>query len=102
MTRGFGSFDLVHFLVYYWIMSDIRVNMHQAKTHLSRYLSEMTEGDRVIICNRNRPVAELRLLPRDEHPARRRLGVAKGEFEIPASFFEPLAEDVLEAFEGRG
>jgi antitoxin (DNA-binding transcriptional repressor) of toxin-antitoxin stability system len=60
--------------------------MHDAKTHLSRHLAAMKGDDRIIICNRNQPVAEVRLLPRvgeRDRPA----GVAKGEFTVPAAFF---------------
>lgn len=81
-------------------MRTTRLNMHDAKTHLSRYLSGMQVDDRLIICNRHRPVAEVRLVA----PAggrQRRIGVAKGEFQVPTAFFEPLPEAVIAAFEGR-
>jgi len=80
-------------------MSDIRLNIHEAKTHLSRHLHELGEADRIILCNRNRPVAEVRLLP-SESTVRRRLGLAKGQMEVPDSFFEPLPDDLLDSFEG--
>ena len=82
-------------------MRTTRLNMHDAKTHLSRHLAAMKGDDRLIICNRNQPVAEVRLLPRvgeRDRPA----GVAKGEFTVTAAFFEPLPEDMLATFEGRG
>lgn len=92
--------DLVHFLVYSIFMRSTRLNMHDAKTHLSRHISAMKGDDRLIICNRHRPVAEVRLLPQPRTAARR-IGVAKGEFQVPAAFFEPLPDDLLEAFAGR-
>jgi antitoxin (DNA-binding transcriptional repressor) of toxin-antitoxin stability system len=73
-----------------------RVNMHDAKTHLSRYVSGLKGKESLIICNRNRPVAELRPLPRN--PGKPRIGVAKGEFVVPEAFFEPLPDDILKAF----
>ena len=79
-------------------MSDIRLNIHEAKTHLSRHLNEMSENDRIVLCRRNLPVAEVRLLP--VRRQKRQLGLAQGEFTVPASFFEPLPEDLLDAFEG--
>jgi antitoxin (DNA-binding transcriptional repressor) of toxin-antitoxin stability system len=82
-------------------MRQTRLNMHDAKTHLSRHLAAMKGDDRIIICNRNQPVAEVRLLPRVGERDRP-VGVAKGEFTVPAAFFEPLPEDVLKAFEGQG
>ncbi len=78
-------------------MSDIKLNIHEAKTHLSRHLNEMSENDRIILCRRNLPVAEVRLLPVRRQ---RQLGLAKGEFTVPGSFFEPLPDDLLDAFEG--
>lgn len=73
-----------------------RVNMHDAKTHLSRYLAELTPGETLVLCNRNQPVAELRLLAKKARKVR--IGVARGEFTVPDSFFEPLPDNVLRAF----
>ncbi len=76
-----------------------QVNIHDAKTNLSRYLAELTPGDTLVLCNRNQPVAELRSL-RKETVLKPRIGVAKGEFVVPNSFFEPLPEEILKAFRG--
>lgn len=76
-----------------------RVNIHDAKTNLSRYLAELKPGDTLILCNRNRPVAELRSL-QNKMKRKPRLGAAKGEFSIPDSFFDPLPDDLLKAFGG--
>lgn len=46
-------------------MPDVRLNIHDAKTHLSRYLNEMSGEDRIVVCRRNRPIAEIRLLKQD-------------------------------------
>ena len=81
-------------------MSDIVLNIHEAKTNLSQYLNGLTGDDRIILCKRNRPVAEVRLLPEDRSRPPRRLGVAKGEFSVPETFFEPLPAEVVDAFEG--
>ncbi len=77
----------------------IRVNVHEAKTHLSRYLERVAGGESVIICKRNIPVAELR--PIVQPPKKLRpLGLAKGQFEVGPEFFEPLPDDLLRAFNG--
>jgi len=79
----------------------IKINIHQAKTHLSRYLARLRPGDVIVLCRRNIPIAEIRPLP----PARARkrpVGLARGEFSVPASFFTPLPEDLVRDFEGRG
>jgi antitoxin (DNA-binding transcriptional repressor) of toxin-antitoxin stability system len=82
-------------------MKSTRLNMHDAKTHLSRHIAALKGDDRIVICNRNRPVAEVRLLP-GARARPRKPGAAKGTFTVPASFFEPLPEDLLAGFEGRG
>lgn len=74
------------------------VNIHEAKTHLSRLLSGVERGDEVIIARAGRPVA--RLLPFDATPVRRTLGGDKGAFSIPEDFDAPLPERVLGDFEG--
>ncbi len=81
------------------IMTMIMVNIFDVKAKLSEYLEAVGRGERVMICKRNRPIAELRRV--DAAPAARRLGTAVGTVTIPASFFEPLPDDVLEGFEGR-
>jgi len=88
--------DSIHDLIYYRIM--IRVNIHEAKVHLSRYLAEVEEGEVVIICRRNVPIAELRALP--QRPDERPIGLAEGEFTVPEEFLAPLPDEIVEAFEG--
>jgi antitoxin (DNA-binding transcriptional repressor) of toxin-antitoxin stability system len=75
-----------------------QVNIHDAKTNLSRYLAELEPGESLLICNRNQPVAEIRSVRKGGRKPR--IGVAKGEFVIPDSFFEPLPAEVLQAFLG--
>jgi len=76
-----------------------RVNIHDAKTNLSRYLAELAPGDALVICNRNQPVAELRSL-RKKGVRKPRIGAASGQFVVPDSFFEPLPDEILKAFNG--
>jgi prevent-host-death family protein len=79
----------------------ITINVHEAKAHLSEYLSRVEAGERVLICRRNTPVAELRpVSPR--RTQRRPIGLAKDNISIPPSFFEPLPDEVIASFEGRG
>ncbi|MBK5295073.1 MAG: type II toxin-antitoxin system Phd/YefM family antitoxin [Acidobacteriia bacterium] len=77
-----------------------RVNIHDAKTNLSRYLAELRPGEALVVCNRNEPVAELRSL-RKKGVRKPRIGTAKGEFVVPDSFFEPLPDEILKAFSGK-
>ena len=79
-------------------MTMIMINIFEAKAKLSEYLEAVARGEQVVICNRNRPVAELR--PVAIARQKRHLGVAKGTVTVPQSFFEPLPDDLLGAFEG--
>ena len=76
-----------------------KVNLYQAKAQLSALVDRVAEGETVVICRRNVPAAELRPVPKPRR-TRRPIGLVTG-FTVPASFFEPLPEDLLAAFEGR-
>ena len=76
-----------------------QVNLYEAKTQLSALVDKVAEGETVVICRRNVPAAELRPLPRPRRRPRP-IGLLPG-FRVPASFFEPLPQDVLDGFEGR-
>ena len=70
------------------------VNVHEAKTQLSRLLEEVRAGKDVVIARAGRPIA--RLIPiEDEAP--RRPGLAKGR--VTDAFFEPLDPDELSAWD---
>ena len=73
------------------------VNVHEAKTTLSRLLAQVEAGEEVIIARRGRPVA--RLMPYETR-GRRQPDVLKGKVVIPDSFFDPLPEEELKAWEG--
>ena len=73
------------------------VNINVIKARLSEYVDLVEQGETILICRRNRPVAELRAL-----------GVARTEprplggtpIELPEAFFEPLPDDVIAGFYG--
>ena len=81
----------------YMVMSTTVVNIHEAKARLSEFIHAAARGERVLICKRNTPVAELRALgtPRTKP---RPLGLAASRFVVPDSFFEPLPDEIVEAF----
>jgi prevent-host-death family protein len=74
----------------------ITVNIHEAKTQLSRLLAQVQAGEEVIIAKAGKPQAKL--IPFSE-PHARRPGLAKGA--VTDEFFEPLPEDELSAWEPR-
>ena len=77
----------------------IRLNIHEAKTHLSRYLGKLARGETILLCKRNIPIAEIRPLP-PQRKTKRPIGLAKGKFKVPPEFFEPLPAEMINAFHG--
>jgi len=73
------------------------VNINVIKARLSEYMDLVEQGETIVICRRNRPVAELRAL-----------GVARTDprplggtpIDVPAAFFEPLPDEVIAGFYG--
>jgi prevent-host-death family protein len=72
------------------------VNIHEAKTHLSRLLARVEAGEELIIARAGQPVA--RLIP-FARPGKRALGLDAGRGFIAPDFDGPLPEDVLADFE---
>lgn len=77
------------------------VNIHAAKTHLSRLVDAAAGGEEILIARAGRPVA--RLVPLEDRAVRprRRLGRLAGQVSVPEDFDAPLPEEVLAGFEGR-
>jgi len=78
----------------------ISINTHEVKAKLSEYLAVVESGEIVQICRRNVPIAHLVPLPKpgtDPRP----VGLAcDAEQDLPDSFFDPLPDDFLKAFNG--
>ena len=72
------------------------VNVHEAKTHLSRLLAQVEEGEEVIIARNGKPVARLVSCTRRGRP---QFGSWKGRITIDDSFFDPLPDEVLDDWE---
>ena len=75
----------------------IIVNIHEAKTNLSRLIAEVEAGGEVILARAGKPVA--RLAPVASAPAMRAFGAMKGRARTTDAFFEALPEDELAAWE---
>ena len=74
------------------------VNVHEAKTQLSRLLAQAEAGEEVVIARRGKPVVRLVAC---EPRGKRRPDVLKGKAVITDEFFDPLPEEELRAWEGR-
>jgi prevent-host-death family protein len=75
------------------------VNIHAAKTHLSRLVDAAAAGEEILIARAGKPVARLVPLQTTPGPARRHLGILAGEFTVPADYDAPLPDAVLGDFE---
>ncbi len=80
-------------------MSTTVLNMQEAKTHLSRHVASLKDGDRIILCRRNRPVAEIRPIS-DHQNEPRPVGLGRGLTDLTDAFFDPLPDDILDDFGG--
>ncbi len=81
----------------------VAINVHEAKAHLSEYLARVEAGETVIIARRNKPVAKLVPVETEQEKLTPRpIGLAKGMGHVPPEFFEPLDDELLDIFEGKG
>jgi prevent-host-death family protein len=74
------------------------INVHQAKTHLSRLLERVEQGEEIVTARAGKPVA--RLVPVAPELKPRRLGLLRGQINVPDDFDAPLPPDVLASFYG--
>jgi prevent-host-death family protein len=77
----------------------IKVNIHQAKTQLSRLVELAAGGEEIIIAKAGKPVA--RLVPYATKGTVRRPGTMRGKIRIKKNFDEPLPKETLASFEGK-
>lgn len=66
------------------------INLNEAKAHLGRYVAKAAKGEIIVLCERNRPVAELRAISPAKEGRPLKLGVLKEVFKVPENFDAPL------------
>jgi len=74
----------------------MEVNIHKAKTHLSQLLERVAMGEEIIIAKAGNPVAKL--VPIKRAARKFKLGSAKGKFNVPNDFNDPLPKEVEDLF----
>lgn len=74
------------------------ISVYDARAAFSRLIERALAGEEIVITRSGRPV--VRLVPFQAAPTRREPGALKGLFEVTDTFFEPLPEELMEAFEG--
>ena len=72
------------------------VNIHEAKTHLSKLLARVSAGEEIIIAKAGKPIARLAALK--EPVLMRHPGLDKGKFLVPEDFDAPLPDEMLDDF----
>lgn len=75
------------------------INIHEAKTHLSRLVDEVSAGEELTIAKAGKPLA--RLVPIKSAKRVRKPGFLKGKIRIASDFDAPLPSELLDAFEGK-
>jgi prevent-host-death family protein len=74
------------------------INIHEAKTHLSRLVDRAAVGEDIVIARAGKPVARLTRIEEPANSGPRQPGMFQGLI-VPDAFFDPLPEDELSAWE---
>jgi prevent-host-death family protein len=78
------------------------INIHEAKTHLSRLVDQAAEGEAFVIAKAGKPLVKVMALESPEPHAAKRLGFLAGQIKIPDDFDEMGAADIERAFSEAG
>jgi prevent-host-death family protein len=76
------------------------INIHQAKTHLSRLVEEAAEGEPFVIAKAGKPMVQVLRLDSPKSKPKRRIGFLKGQITVPDDIKTPFAEEIEEMFYG--
>jgi prevent-host-death family protein len=77
------------------------VNIHEAKTHLSRLIEKAAKGEAFIIAKAGKPMVKVVPIEDVEIPKKRRIGFMKGEIVAPEDFDTMMADEIEEMFYGK-
>ena len=75
------------------------INIHEAKTHLSRLVEEAARGDSFVIAKAGKPMVRVSALDAPSSEQRRRIGFLKGRIEVPDDFDEMGRDEITGMFE---
>ena len=76
------------------------VNIHEAKTHLSRLIDKAVAGEPFIIAKAGKPLVKVVALETPSAKPAKRIGFLEGQFTIPDDFDEMAREEIQQLFEG--
>ncbi len=77
------------------------VNIHEAKTHLSRLIEQAVKGETFIIAKAGKPLVKVSRLDAPDATQLKRLGFMKGQIEVPADFDRMGSEEIERLFGGQ-
>jgi prevent-host-death family protein len=75
----------------------LTINIHEAKTHLSRFVEQAAAGEEIIIAKAGKPIAKI--VPLQSATSMRTLGILKGKLNVPENFDAPLSAEEISLFE---
>ena len=75
------------------------INIHEAKTHLSRLVEQAAKGESFVIAKAGKPMVKVTSLEPVEPKPVQRIGFMAGEFEIPADWDTYMQGEIVEMFE---
>jgi prevent-host-death family protein len=76
------------------------VNIHEAKTNLSRLMEKVAKGESFIIAKAGKPIGKVVPIDEAEKPKKRRIGFMKGMIKVPDDFDTMMADEIEEMFYG--
>lgn len=76
------------------------INIHQAKTHLSRLVEEAAHGESFVIAKAGKPMVKVVRLDQDEPKPKRQLGFLKGKIKVPDDFDTMFRDEIEKMFYG--
>jgi prevent-host-death family protein len=77
------------------------INIHEAKTHLSRLVEEAARGEPFIIAKAGRPVAKVTAIDAPATEAKKRIGFLAGKIKVPDDFDRMCEDEIVALFEGK-
>jgi prevent-host-death family protein len=78
------------------------VNMHEAKTHLSKLVAEAVAGEPFLIAKAGKPLVKVEVIEDKPEEKPSRLGFLEGQWKVPEDFDTFMQDEILEMFYGEG
>lgn len=79
----------------------ITVNIHEAKTHLSRLIQQAVKGEPFIIAKSGKPLVKVSRIDENGNSPKERLGFMKGRISVPDDFDRMGSEEIEKLFKGK-